>query len=356
VNRPRRYVRAAARWARLLVPAPPREGVRLFYGHDAVPGPDDEAVGGVVKFQRLAARFPNDPRGFTVLYLGSSWLPRDFPALLWAARRRGAAVVLNQDGVGYPGWAGARTEAVNRPLRRALLAADHVVFQSAFCRDSARTFLGEPRGSSEVLHNAVDVERFSPAPAPRPGPAPVVLLGGDQSQWYRLETALRTFALLRQAHPGARLLVTGRLVAPVDGLLRELGLEGSVELTGPYLQRDAPALFRRADLLLHPKVNDPCPNVVLEAMASGLPVVHAASGGTVELVGDEAGIGVSHPLGWERDVPPEPGALAEAVARVLERHGDYAAAARRRAVERFALGPWLERHAELFAQLVGERR
>ncbi|HWH06801.1 MAG TPA: hypothetical protein VNT23_10265, partial [Gaiellaceae bacterium] len=32
--------------------------------------------------------------------------------------------------------------------------------------------------------------------------------------------------------------------------------------------------------LLHTKVNDPCPNVVLEALASGLPVVHPASGGT----------------------------------------------------------------------------
>ncbi len=71
--------------------------------------------------------------------------------------------------------------------------------------------------------------------------------------------------------------------------------------------------MRRAHVLLHTKVKDPCPTLVIEAMACGLPVVHPASGGTVELVGDEAGIGVPHPDTWEQDIPPAPEELAEAV-------------------------------------------
>jgi glycosyltransferase involved in cell wall biosynthesis len=94
---------------------------------------------------------------------------------------------------------------------------------------------------------------------------------------------------------------------------------------------------------------------VIEAMACGLPVVYPASGGTVELVGEEAGIGVPHPVSWERDEPPAPDALAEAVLRVLAERERYAAAARRRAVERFSLEPWLERHGELFAELLSGR-
>jgi glycosyltransferase involved in cell wall biosynthesis len=90
---------------------------------------------------------------------------------------------------------------------------------------------------------------------------------------------------------------------------------------------------------------------VLEAMASGLPVVYPASGGTVELVGDEAGVGVPHPESWERDEPPAPEELADAVDRVLADLDRFSAAARARAVARFALGPWLDRHAELFARL-----
>jgi glycosyltransferase involved in cell wall biosynthesis len=346
--RAERYARAAWRWLRLLAHRGRAPGVRVFYGHDRVPSPGDPVAGGSAKFQRLAQRFPNSPADFSLLYLGSTWLPRDTGALLGLARRRGIPVVVNQSGVAYPGWAGAATDHINDAFRRPLLAADHVLYQSEFCKRSADELIGEPRGTWEVLYNAVDVEQFTPGPAPD---ASVLLLAGDQTQAYRLEAALRTLALL----PEAKLIVTGRLVSDPQPLLRELGLGDRVELAGRYAQRDAPSLYRRADLLLHTKVQDPCPTAVLEAMACGLPVVYAASGGTVELVGDEAGVGVPHPVTWERDEPPAPDAFAAAVRRVLAERDGYAAAARARAVERFALEPWLERHAQLFSELVSPR-
>ena len=336
------------RWLRLLAAHRARPGLRVFYGWDDIPGPGEPAAGGTAKFQKLAGRFPNSPHDFNLLYLGSSGLPRDLRPLLWAARRRGAPVVVNQDGVGYPGWAGARTDAVNEPLRRALLDADHVLYQSEFCKRSADEFLGEARGAWEVLYNAVDKDRFVPPPA-RPAGGPVLLLGGDQTQSYRLELGLRTFAALAA---DTRLLVTGRIVEDPAPLLEELGVRDRVEFLGRYAQRDAPAIYGRAHVLLHTKVNDPCPNVVLEAMACGLPVVYPASGGTVELVGDAAGLGASHPDGWERDEPPAPEAMAAAVDRVLADLDAFSAAARARAVERFAIGPWLDRHGELFANLL----
>jgi glycosyltransferase involved in cell wall biosynthesis len=302
--------------------------------------------------QRLAERFPNSPTDFTVLYLGSTWLPRDVRPLLWLARRRGAPIVLNQNGAGYPAWAGERTDAVNVPLRRALLAADHVLYQSEFCRRSADELLGTPSASSEVLYNAVDVHRFSPATS-APGDGPVLLAGGDQTQGaYRLELALRTFALVLAAHPGARLIVTGNLLSHPGRLVSELGLDGRVELAGRYSQAEAPPLYRRAHLLLHTQMNDSCPSVVLEAMACGLPVVHPASGGTVELVADVGGVGVPHDASWERLDPPSAEAMAAAVERVLADLPAYSVAARARVVERFSLAPWLDRHAELFAELV----
>jgi glycosyltransferase involved in cell wall biosynthesis len=345
-----RYGRATARWARLLLTRKAKPGVRVFYGHDRVPSPGERAAGGTAKAQKLAERFPNSPTDFSILYLGTTWLPRDVGPLLRIAARRGAAIVVNQDGVAYPGWAGERVEELNRPLRDALLAADHVIYQSDFSKLSADLYLGEPRGSWEVLRNAVDVSHFTPAASPPPD-GPVLLLGGDQTQEYRFELALRTLGALLPCRPGARLLVTGRLVSPLDPLVEALGLHGKVHLLGEYAQRDAPDAFRRAHLLLHTKVKDPCPTLVVEAMACGLPVVYPASGGTPELVGDEGGLGVPHPDAWERDEPPEPEAMADAVERVLADLPRYAAAARARAVERFALEPWLERHRELFERL-----
>jgi glycosyltransferase involved in cell wall biosynthesis len=345
-----RYGRAAARWGRLLVPGRVGPGVRVFYGHDRIPAPGERAAGGTVKMQKLNERFPNSPTDFSVLYIGTTWVPRDLRPLLRLARRRGAAIVVNQDGVGYPGWAGERgAEEVNRRLRLCLHAADHVLYQSAFSRASSDLFLGEPDCPWEILPNAVDVERFAPSAAGPPrGEYPVLLLGGDQTQAYRLELGLETLAALSSTHPNAQLLVTGRLVSPLEPLAQKLGVRDRVHLLGEYDQRDAPAIFQRAHLLLHTKVKDPCPTLVIEAMACGLPVVYPASGGTVELVGDEAGAGVPHPESWERDEPPSPEALADGVRQVLEDLPRFAGSARRRAVERFSLGPWLDRHAEVF--------
>ena len=346
-----RYVRAAVRWARLLLPHRRPDGIRVFYGHDRVPTPGEAVAGGNGKFQKLDARFPNRPTDFNLLYLGSTWLPRDVRPLVALTTRRRIPIVVNQSGVAYPGWAGDETDALNLRLRRVLLAAEHVLYQSAFCKTSADMFVAEPRGSWEVLYNAVDVDHFTPAATP-PADGPIVLLGGDQTQAYRLEVALRTIALL----PEARLVVSGRLVTSPDALLDELRIRDRVQFVGRYAQASAPDLFRRAHVLLHTKVKDPCPTAVIEAMACGIPVAYAASGGTPELVGDEAGIGVPHPDRWDVDEPPDAAALADAVTRVLADRDRYAKAARQRAVDRFALEPWLDRHEALFTELLRDSR
>ena len=55
---------------------------------------------------------------------------------------------------------------------------------------------------------------------------------------------------------------------------------------------------------------------------------------------------------WERDVPPAPAELADAVRTVLASLDSYRERARARAVEHFDLAPWVERHRALFAELV----
>jgi len=319
--------------------------VAVSYGHRRIPAPGEPVEGGMVKFQRLQRVFPHRPRDFNLLYLGSSSLPTYEQTVIELARRRGAPIVVNQNGVAYPAWAGDRTHQLNDRLRAVLAAAAHVVYQSDYCKDAADRFLGPPPASWEILRNAVDTNEFTPGEPPEGGP--MLLLGGDQTQAYRLETGLATLALL----PDARMIVTGSLVVDAEAPARSFGVADRVEVTGRYKQRDAPCLYRRAHVLLHPKVRDPCPNVVLEALACGLPVVHSASGGVPELVGD-GGIGVESETTWEQDVPPCPEALADAVRNVLARHDTYRAAARARAVENFDLAPWIERHRALFTELV----
>ena len=352
------FVRAVA-MARAEVP---KDGtISVYYGFRRVPGLEDQAHGGIVKFQRMQDVFPNSPNRFNILYMVSSRMPLDAVEVAWLARKKGARVVWNQNGVAYPAWHGPGWEHTNAPMARLCREADYVFFQSRFCKLSAERFLGDRQGPWEILHNSVDTTVFTPAGTdPAPGRL-VLLLGGTQYQYYRLEVGLQVLSEIAQRGVDARMLVMGRLCWIPDEaeaarlarqLAADLGLTQRVTFTGPYTQAEAPSIFRHAHLLLHTKYNDPCPGLVVEAMACGLPVVYSKSGGVPELVGEEAGIGVPAEMSWERDIPPDPKAMADAVLQVAARRAQFADAARTRAVEKFDLQPWIARHVEVFGQLV----
>jgi len=345
----------------LLARTAARSQACVCYGYDRIPHLGEKTHGGIVKFQHLQADFPNSPRRFNVLYMVSSRMPADWSQLLWLARRKKAKFLWNQNGVAYPGWHGPGWEKSNQPMATLLHAADYVFYQSQFCKVSADRFLGKRPRRWEILYNAVDTARFVPAAADPDPHHLVLLLGGTQYQYYRLETALRTLAAIAKIRPDARLLVTGRLCWIADEtaahqvaqqLLIELGIADRVILLGPYTQQDAPFIFQKAHLLLHTKYHDPCPGLVLEAMACGLPVVYSQSGGVPELVGQRAGVGIPTPISWEQDFPPDPQALAEGVLQVAEQRQEYAEAARQRAVDKFDLSFWQQRHRDVFEELL----
>jgi glycosyltransferase involved in cell wall biosynthesis len=184
---------------------------------------------------------------------------------------------------------------------------------------------------------------------------------GTTQSFYRFDCAVRTLEELCRRGVNVKLIVAGgltwqedhgKLLNEAHGLISGLGVSDRVELLPPYSRAAAPAIFHRAHMLLHTQVNDSCPMVVLEAMACGLPVVYACSGGVPELVGQEAGVGVPDPTDWERLLPPDPLSLAEAVLQVATDLKYYSQAARARAVERFDLQPWLRRHREVFQRLL----
>lgn len=337
----------------------PVGGPRVFYGREDVPSQGQFIHGGLVKVQRMQSRWPNSPRDFNTLYMVSSAMPSG--AGWWAAlaKRRGANVVWNQNGVSYPAWEASGWRTTNSLMRPLLLAANHVFYQSEFCKLAADRFVGAPTGTWEILYNSVDTRVFVPRPQPL-APVPLVLmLGGNQSELYRFESAVAALAVLLRRRVEARLLVTGRLRWRRDedkagrearALVERQGVSDRVEFTGPYAQSEGPGLLQRAHLLLHTKHNDPCPGVVIEALSCGLPVVYSASGGVPELVGEDAGVGVAVESTFDKTIAPDASALADGVERVAASLASFSAAARQRAVERFDIEPWLARHAEVFAR------
>ena len=332
-------------------------GVRVFYG-GARPG---DVGGPLVKVKRLRALFPERLWRYNVVYVLSNtpYLPDFALALL---KLRGVPIVHNQNGVFYPGWYAGDWQAQNRRMARTFHKADHVFFQSEFCKRSAEKYLGPRKGPGEVLYNAVDTNFYRPGDAPTPleGRAYRFLLTGkiDDHLFYRIESSLRGLALAVESGLDAALEIAG-WVAP-DAHTRTLNLAGAlgvaerVRLTGVYAQERAPAIYQSADAYVMTKHNDPCPNTVLEALASGLPVLYSDTGGVGELVGD-AGIGLDCVQSWDEPHAPDPQVIAAGMVDISANHDSFSAIARERTVERFDLSHWERRHADVFASLIEER-
>jgi colanic acid/amylovoran biosynthesis glycosyltransferase len=130
-----------------------------------------------------------------------------------------------------------------------------------------------------------------------------------------LATALRAFAKFHEEYPRAKFVIAGEgpMKPDLEAIIAELGLSGAVELAGFLSQPDLRALYDRAHVFLHPSEMPPdqnqegVPNSMLEAMATGLPVLATTHGGIPEAVTHER----SGLLVGERD--------AEALFRAMRR-------------------------------------
>jgi len=150
-----------------------------------------------------------------------------------------------------------------------------------------------------------------------------------------------------QQVPALHVAVVGRLPgSPYPALAEQLGVADRVHFLG--FRRDVASLMRAVDFFVLPSRRDSCPLVLLEAMASGLPVIVSRQVGTANLVG-EAGFVIENPEDHE--------ALAQAMA-MLTREPDLRremgqkarAVAEEHSWERMA-----SRYAALFERLMGRK-
>lgn len=332
-------------------PAESAGGPRLWYG-GARPG---QAGGPALKLAKLQAVFPETKNAANIAYLVSA-APYLWAGTLDRLRRKGIRTVLNQNGVFYPAWFAGDWRARNRRMAVAHAMADHVLYQSDFCRRAALRFLGERQGDGEILYNAVDTQRFAPAEEAPPAPFTFLVTGKiDAHQAYRVTRAVEGFVQARAQGLEAALIVAGvvenSVLDQARAIAERAGLAHAILFAGPYSQAQAPRLYREAHAYVTLTHQDACPSGVIEALASGLPVIHPTSGGVPELTG-EAGIALPTGEDWQKPLIPETGAVAEAMLRAAAAHAGLSHIARQRAVSLFDIQVWLERHAALFASLL----
>jgi len=298
--------------------------------------------GGKVKLLHLRERFGDSWKGFNIAYFVSSGLP--FAPQLWIYLYKlfGIKVVWNQNGVAYPAWAHEKTNSINK-LMEPLHESDFVIYQTEFTKHSAEKFLGVFKGPSEIIVNPVDTKKFKPKDEPlEREPLIVVMSGHHFESKERLETSIETMRELRK-QVEAKLLVIGNT--------QELPRENWIEVVNKFTQAEAPHLYQRAHILLHLKYLDPCPTIVLEALACGLPVVGQGNGGMPELVSGDAGILLPIAEDFERLHYPSPKDVADAIIEIKERCSEFSQNARKEALK-FGKDTWLDKHEKTFNELL----
>ncbi|GAB4392178.1 MAG: hypothetical protein Tsb005_05110 [Gammaproteobacteria bacterium] len=350
------YVIANSLATTLAVLLPTRDKqLKVFYG-----GARAGDVGGpLVKVKRLQQFFPERRLKFSLVYLLSN-TPYLHTFSLRALKARKIPIVYNQNGVFYPAWYEGDWRLANANMARAYHLADYVFYQSEFCRESANIFLGQRQGMGEILYNAVDTQIFRPLNKSKHDhalPFTFLITGKiEVHMLYRVFNVLEALYLLLSQGIAVQLIVAGWL-SPMayEQALQEverLKLSSKVKFIGSYTQENAVNIYNSADCYIMTKHNDPCPNTVLEALACGLPVIYSNSGGVPELVGDKAGIAIECAQSWEEVPALKVEDIANAMLAIISKHSNYAQAARERAVSKFDIHYWIERHRHIFMELL----
>jgi len=313
--------------------------------------------GGAVKLIHLRDAYAWNEQTFNILYLVSSAPPVFVEDLLNRCDKLGIPLVWNQNGVAYPGWAGKDTNRYNDPMRRLRARAEYVIYQSAFCRDSAERFLGHSDAASEVLFNPVDLQKFHPTADLLPASPLRLLTLGTHGYRERVLSTILCARALKDSGTDCSLTIAGRLGWPggsadIHREIARVDLEKAVTVLPSFTQDEAAELYRRHHILVHPKYLDPCPTVVIEALSCGLPVIGSASGGLPEMVAPSCGALVPAPLSWEKLITPTGEQLAAAVESLIPRLREAALAARAHAEANFDGTKWVERHASLFRRVL----
>lgn len=234
---------------------------------------------------------------FSASYLSFVLAPT--PALLMA-RLLGRRTILNY----RSGEADDHLRRWRRTAPPTLRLADRIIVGSGYLID----VFGRFGFDADAIPNIVNLERYRYRERPRL--EPVFLANRNFEAHYNVGDVLTAFARVQSRYPDARLIVAGD--GPQRGVLerqaRQLELR-NVEFLGQVPPRDMPGLYDRADIYINASLIDNMPTSLIEAFASGTPVVTSSAGGIPHIV-DHGRTGLMVP-------PRDPEALADAALRLL---------------------------------------
>jgi len=230
-----------------------------------------------------------------------------------------------------------------------------VICNSVMVRDEIRARFAIDANKLHVIYNGVDLKRFQPrhGEALRRHLRARLAIAEDARVWlfvgsgFARKGLLAALVALARAGGTSMLVVVGddRHKRRYEAKARALGIASRCRFVG--VQSDVVPYYAMADAFILPTLYDPFPNAVLEALASGLPVLTTSACGAREVIVEGANGWLCEPL----DEEP----MASHISRFADldaRARDAMRAAARKTAEEFDLGVMGERLLALYRQLL----
>ena len=246
------------------------------------------------------------------------WVYPDGAAAKYAARRLGVPCIVGARGSDIHVRSGLNAHLT----RRTLQGLDAILTVSHAMRDTAIATFGADPGRVHPIVNGIDTDVFHPrdrqamrARLGVPADARLITYVGRFVEAKGMRELLQAFQALAAQEPRLRLALVGDGVMREElaGLVQATGLGDRVTMTGGLEPVQVAEWIGASDVLTLPSWSEGYPNVVVEGIACGRPVVATSVGGTGEII--TAGNGIMVP---PRDAAALQRGLSEALSRTWD--------------------------------------
>ena len=313
------------------------------------------SIGGPSSFQ---IRFENKLRenGYKIIYANSKICKKNSvifiigrtKKIFWLLKNKiyGTKIILRLDGIndysyhfkdGFLNFVKSRIINIIVNFIRCRLA-NHIVYQSLYVRKVWKTF-GATKSGSSVIYNAVDLNEFYPTNKDsKLLNAKIVVVEGT------VQGPLAVNAL--NAISFYKVDIYGSLQKEIKKKINEVRLK-NLNFHGPVPRHMIPKVLIGKKIYLCLEINPACPNSVIEALASGVPVVGFDSGSLSELVGN-AGIILKYTGGnADKMESPNCNKLNYAINKINKNYKKYSMLARARAKKLFSSNNQYEKYIQI---------
>jgi glycosyltransferase involved in cell wall biosynthesis len=343
---------------RLLIPAifipkflaSNNKSLKPFFGFPRNP------FGPRVRTTRLIDIFGNYVFRPNILYVQSGWSREELKAALLLRKKINIPIVFNQNGLYYPAWYNGNWQENNELLVEVQKNSYWIIFQSNYCKLSQHELTGYLPTNYSVIHNSMSCS-LNKITKISTKIVCVINHNLDLNCRHIFEPLLAAWDILIQKlkHNAPTLRIIGDLDPMIKdewyvmlqkkmNYLKELNL---LQRYTSYNHKSWSSVLDDADIALHLRDKDACPNAVIERMSVGLPHIYINSGGTPELI-DDAGIMLNVEKGWDKYNSVNEEELADAVIRAINLKDSLGLKAHERYKSNFNWDKYVKAHKDIF--------